>query len=82
MSVATSKVQKWGNSLGVRIAKHVAEAAGVHEGSEVELRVEDGTIVVAPAMPTEFRLDELLTGVTRKNVHAEIGAIGPEGKKA
>ena len=43
MSVATSKVQKWGNSLGVRIAKHVAEAAGVHEGSVVELRVEDGT---------------------------------------
>lgn len=36
------KVAKWGNSLAVRIPKDVAEALGLKEGDEVELRPGDG----------------------------------------
>ncbi|MGG3744960.1 AbrB/MazE/SpoVT family DNA-binding domain-containing protein [Paenibacillus chibensis] len=36
------QVQKWGNSLGVRIPKSLAVKVGLEEGSEIELDVEDG----------------------------------------
>lgn len=44
----TIKVQKWGNSLGLRIPKSVADSTGLSEGSEVNLRVEDGELILSP----------------------------------
>ncbi len=41
-----TKIQKWGNSLGLRIPKSFAEEAGVEAGSEVDLTVEDGQLIV------------------------------------
>jgi antitoxin MazE len=44
----TVTVQKWGNSLGVRIPKVVAQTAGIDEGSEVEVAVRRGKVVLKP----------------------------------
>ena len=44
-----TKVQKWGNSLGLRIPKSFAEQAGVEAGSEVDLSVEDAFKLVMSA---------------------------------
>src|SRR5690606_40002453 len=43
-----ARVQKWGNSLALRIPKAVAEDTGLEQGSEVEMSLEDGQIVVSP----------------------------------
>jgi antitoxin MazE len=41
------RIAKWGNSLAVRIPRDVAEALGLEEGDDVELRAgDDGTLRV------------------------------------
>ena len=76
-----TRVQKWGNSLGVRIPRGLAEEVGLVAGTEVSLRSKDGQLVVKPALPTRLSLDDLLAGVSESNIHssADTGsAIGAE----
>jgi antitoxin MazE len=47
----TTRIARWGNSLGIRIPKSVAHNAQIEEGDSVELTVRNGTIVVRPARP-------------------------------
>jgi len=54
------RVQKWGNSLAIRIPKPFAAEAGVSQGGEVELAVSRGRLVVAPLVAPRYRLRELL----------------------
>jgi antitoxin MazE len=63
-------VSRWGNSLGVRIPRAVAEDARITEGSLVDVRVEDGRIVAVP-VEAELTLESLLAGITRNNLHPE-----------
>lgn len=42
------KVSEWGNSLGIRIPKDVADALHLKKGDEIEVRVaEDGGLEIA-----------------------------------
>jgi antitoxin MazE len=60
-----SRVRRWGNSLALRVPREVAVAAAIEEGTEVEVVVESGRVVVTPhpATPT---LDELVEGATSR----------------
>jgi len=76
-----TRVQKWGNSLGVRIPRGLAEQIGLGAGSEVSLSAEDGAMVVKPASPAPLNLDDLQAGVTTDNLHGSIDtgeAVGRE----
>jgi antitoxin MazE len=64
------KIQKWGNSLGVRIPKAVIEKANLSENSEVEIESKNGTIVISPSKK-EYSLDLLLEQITKNNLHSE-----------
>ncbi|MBX7231557.1 MAG: AbrB/MazE/SpoVT family DNA-binding domain-containing protein [Bdellovibrionales bacterium] len=64
------KIQKWGNSLGVRIPKTVIEKVNLSENSEVEIESKNGTIVIFPAKK-EYSLDSLLEQITKNNLHSE-----------
>ncbi|MBN1359808.1 MAG: AbrB/MazE/SpoVT family DNA-binding domain-containing protein [Sedimentisphaerales bacterium] len=44
----TTKVQKWGNSQGLRLSKEMLADAHITVGDEVDVAVHDGVIVVAP----------------------------------
>lgn len=77
-----TKIQKWGNSLGLRIPKSLAEQAGVEAGSDVDLSVEDGELVVRPRRLPSYKLKDLLQAVTPKNVHKEIDTGFPVGREA
>jgi antitoxin MazE len=57
------QVTRWGNSLGLRIPKHVAARIGLHEGSRVEVEAEGDRLVVSPARP-RYVLADLLKDVT------------------
>lgn len=71
-----SQVQKWGNSLALRIPKSFAAEAGLEKESAVEISLEDGKIVVTPVAKPNFTLEKLLAGVTQENSHHEV-EIGP-----
>ena len=77
-----ARVQKWGNSLALRIPRPFALEVGLQENSEVELSLEDGTLVVRPVRRVRFDLSELLAKVTPRNRHAEIEVGKPVGKEA
>lgn len=70
------QVQKWGNSLALRIPKPFAEDVGVSEGTVVDVSVSKGRLVAAPLTPRHARLNELLRRVTKQNLHGET-ATGP-----
>jgi antitoxin MazE len=76
-----AKIQKWGNSLGLRIPKAFAAEVGVGPGSSVDLSVHDGDLVVRPLKPDALRLSDLLARVTRSNVHAETPTGSPVGRE-
>lgn len=52
-----AKVQKWGNSQGLRLTKSVLEEAGLNVGDEVRVSVRKGRIVVAPAARVRGKYD-------------------------
>jgi antitoxin MazE len=56
-------VARWGNSLGLRIPKDIAQKVGLHEGSRVEIEARDGSVVILPARP-RYVLSELLKDMT------------------
>jgi antitoxin MazE len=76
-----TRIQKWGNSLGLRIPKSFAEQAGVEAGSEVDLSLEDGELIVRPKRLPKFVLRDLLRGVTARNVHREVVTGEPVGRE-
>ncbi len=69
----TSTVQKWGNSLALRIPGSFAKDIHLHQGSVVEVVVVDGKMVVKPKAQKKHSLAQLLKGVTKKNRHTEYG---------
>lgn len=70
------RVQKWGNSLAVRIPKPLAEDAEVREGTVLNLAVSEGKVVATPVKKRKSSLKQLLAKVTRKNLHVEVD-FGP-----
>lgn len=82
MTTATT-VQKWGNSLAVRIPKEIAKQMEIHQGSEMEMRVVEGKGMLT-LMPKKhekkYSLDELLAQCKPENRHQELD-LGIEGNE-
>ena len=76
----TTQVAKWGNSLGLRLPKAVAQEAEIGDGDTVDVSVQNGTIVIRPAKP-RYSLDELVARITSKNRHAETNWGKPAGRE-
>lgn len=77
-----SKVQKWGNSLGVRIPKSFAAEAHVEAGSIVDISIENGGLVIRPVRRRKYALSELLNGITSQNLHQEVSTGKRVGQEA
>lgn len=77
-----TKVQKWGNSLALRIPKAFATEAGLENEALVEVTLENGWLLVKPVAPPEWTLEKLLSGVTKENLHREVDFGTPMGKES
>ena len=66
-----TKVQKWGNSLALRIPKSFAAETHLEPDTEVELSLVEGSLVVTPSV-AEYTLEQLLAEITEDNLHAEV----------
>lgn len=76
-----ARVQKWGNSLAVRIPKSLAIESQLGQNTLVEMSLEAGKIVLVPVSQPEVTLEQLLESVSPDNLHGEIEtgeAIGRE----
>jgi antitoxin MazE len=70
-----ARVQKWGNSLAVRIPKSFALEAHLEQDTPVEVSLRDGELIITPIKPG-YTLEALLAQVTEQNIHVE-QEIGP-----
>ena len=74
-------VQKWGNSLAVRLSKHIVQESKIREGVRVAIEVDEGRIILEVRDRKQYSLRKLLAQVTRKNVHGEFDLGGAKGKE-
>ncbi len=72
--IATLTVQKWGNSLAVRIPAALARSAHFHLGTPVELAVQDDAIIVRSIGSQNLTLDERLKLFDPKKHSGEVMA--------
>jgi len=77
-----TKIQKWGNSLGLRIPRTFAVEAQVEAGAIVDLSVENGRLLVRPLRVRKHALSALLRKVSRRNLHREVATGRAVGREA
>jgi len=76
-----ARVQKWGNSLAVRIPKAFAAEARLGPDSAVDISLANGKLVLEPIAAEKDELERLLAAVTEDNLHREVDtgpAVGNE----
>lgn len=74
-------IQKWGNSLALRIPQVLAKEAHLKQGAKAELRLNRGTLTIQPLAQKHWTLQTLLAGVNKRNLHGETAtgeAVGRE----
>jgi antitoxin MazE len=74
-------ISKWGNSLAVRIPAHAADSAGLFEGSEIDIAVKAGTLIIKASRPRRYNLKELVDQITPENRPPLLDWGKPVGKE-
>jgi len=77
-----SRIQKWGNSLALRIPKSFAREIGLDRDVPVNVSLEDGKLIVARITEPPLTLERLLEQVTEDNIHREVGTGPVIGEEA
>jgi antitoxin MazE len=75
-----TKIQKWGNSLGVRLPKAITDQKSLRDGSGVFVLIKNDQIVIELA-EAEMSLESLLSKVTPDNLHGETNWSEARGKE-
>lgn len=76
-----TKIQRWGNSLAVRIPKVFAEEVGLSDDSPIEMRLFKGGLLVEPSSTWAPSLEDLLDEVTDANLHDEVDTGSAQGSE-
>ena len=74
-------IKKWGNSPALRLNAAVMKSAQLNIDQLVSVKVQKGRIVIEPIAKQEYPLNELLSGITAKNLHGETDFGEPVGKE-
>ena len=79
-----TKVQNWGNSQGLRLAKQVLEDVHISVGDDVNVTTRDGVIVISPVKRIRGKRDlrELVSRIPRNYKAGEMDWGKPTGKEA
>ncbi len=67
-----SRVQKWGNSLALRIPAAFAKEIGLKNELSVELSQVEGKLVITPLAEPDITLDKLLADINKDNMHGDV----------
>ena len=73
-----TNISKWGNSLAIRIPGKLAKELDIDEGSEVDINLNDSSLVIRPAK--KYDLNTMLSQISDENIHVELssGELGNE----
>lgn len=77
----TTKVQRWGNSLALRIPKSFAKDVHLEKGATVNLTIDDGRLVIEPSSKSRYSLAGLLKNISENNLHKEVDTGGRQGRE-
>jgi antitoxin MazE len=75
-------VKKWGNSAAVRIPSGIMEAAQIALDDALDMREQDGEIVITPIRTDKVDLEKLLQAITADNLHAGVDFGSVVGKES
>ena len=75
-------VQRWGNSLALRIPKNYADETQITEGSRVELTLKSGALIIHPVVRKQHALADLLKQITKSNRHDAVSTGARVGREA
>lgn len=67
-----TRVQKWGNSLAIRIPRPFAQETGLEQNSLVTITISEGKLVLEPVDKSRYSLERLLAQISADNVHGEV----------
>lgn len=73
------RIQKWGNSLALRIPKAFAVQSKIKEDEYVTLSLKENQIVIIPEPEKKYTLKELTSAINLKNLHKEIDSGNKTG---
>ena len=78
-----SKVQKWGNSQGLRFTKTLLQEAQINVGDEVNVSVQEGRIIIEPVTKVrdKYDLKELVSKMPQEYHVEELDWGEPSGKE-
>ena len=79
-----AKIQKWGNSQGLRLAKNLLADVQLNIGDEVDISVKDGIMIITPAKRIRGRhkLKDLVARIPENYQTSEVDWGEPVGKEA
>ena len=78
-----AKIQKWGNSQGLRLTKDLLQRARLEVGDEVEVSVKDGALIIAPARKIRgrYKIEDLVANIPENHQPEEVDWGEPSGKE-
>lgn len=76
-----SSVKKWGNSAAVRIPASIMQTMNLDLDDAVDVREEDGRIIIEPVHKKSYELDALIKGIRTTNLHGPVDSGEPMGKE-
>ncbi|MFM8333867.1 MAG: AbrB/MazE/SpoVT family DNA-binding domain-containing protein [Candidatus Methylumidiphilus sp.] len=79
--MSIQSLKKWGNSPAVRIPAAVMEAAQLTLDQAVEIRAENGRVIIEP-VPPAYALADLLAGISADNRHGDLSFGEPQGRES
>lgn len=78
-SVLKLQIGRWGNSLGIRLPKHILETLHLKAKDKVNYSIEDGKLIIEPVSPPKYTLEGLLAQVKDPGEEVDWGA--PRGEE-
>ena len=74
-----TRVQRWGNSLALRIPKPLAEEVGLENDTPVHLTLQGKTLIIKPVRSAADRLEAYLALINDTNIHGEVPSGDAQG---
>jgi antitoxin MazE len=79
--IMETNIQKWGNSLGVRLPKSIAHSKSFKEGSRVSISALEDGLSIKVVTKKQHTLSDLLKRVTKSNTHTELDWASARGNE-
>jgi len=77
----STKIQKWGNSLAVRLPQYLIEKLGLEAGTTVDIEDERGVVKIKPTMKKKLSIKKLVDQINHQNKQKETDWGNPIGRE-